>query len=411
MNSQVDVDYDLIIVGAGMVGSSLALGLSHTLGSKLKVAVIEAVQYQGQAESNFDDRSLALSLSTQRILSAFDLWQEFTNKLTPIEKIHVSEQHRFASVRMNASTLGLPALAYVLPARELGCVLLDKIKQMPNLDFICPANVREVQQSNDSVQLTLDEKGEEKLLRSRLVVLADGSLSKVRSLLGFKLKEKDYGQHAIVANVSMELEHQFTAYERFNIEGPFALLPSGSDRCGMVFSIRNNDLQHYMALDDEGFMQAAEQRFGRRLGRFTRIGKRKSYPLRLIEAKEAYKGRVLLLGNSAHTIHPNMAQGFNLGLRDVAGLVEVLSQVVEKKQDIGSKASLETYLALRQEDQNKVIQMTDGLTRIFYNDDVIKSALRNMGLLVTDLIPAIKKPLMQQAMGIRGKQPQCVRQL
>lgn len=402
-------EYDLIIVGAGMVGASLALGLFRHGAKDLKVALIEAREPNISSESSFDDRNLALSLSTHRILSAFGLWSDLQAMVTPIERIHVSEQHRFAAVRMNADMLGLPALGYALKARDLGHVLIQHLGKISVLDFICPAKVIEVEHGSSSISVLVERDGKDERLKANLLVLADGSLSKTRDMLGFQMRQKDYSQGAIVSNVSTQRPHHFTAYERFNQEGPLALLPSGEERCGLVFTVGNKNLDRYMNMDDGEFIQAVEDRFGRRLGRFIRLGKRTSYPLRMLVSETPYKGRVLLLGNSAHSIHPNMAQGFNLGLRDVAGLIEVINEMSQQKKDIGSEECLQSYQSLRQDDQDRVIKLTDGLASTFYNDDLVKSALRNIGLLVTDLLPGIKKHVMYTAMGIKGRQPQLVR--
>ncbi len=405
-NKQKD-QYDLVIVGAGMVGSSLAHSLRH---SGLKIALIESVTFDNSTQPSYDDRNLVLALSSQRILQGLDLWDTLVASTTPIKQIHVSEQHRFASVQMSAKQLKLPALAYSVKARDLGQTLLHQLDSIPLLDFICPATVTNIKQNKKSVSITVSKQDEFVTIRSALLVLADGSLSKTRNLLGFITSEKDYGQTAIVSNVTPEISHNFTAYERFNQEGPFALLPSGPKNCGMVFTVKTDRTETCMNMEDGEFLQSVEKRFGRRLGRFLEIGARKSYPIRFLQVVDQYQGRVLLLGNSAHTIHPNAAQGFNLGLRDVAGLSEQLMTARSKRQDIGSEPVLHNYQMTRKTDQDSVIKFTDTLASIFYNDDLIKGKLRAAGMLLTELVPSVKENLMIRAMGLKGKQPTLVRQ-
>lgn len=406
MNMRSDDQYDLIIIGAGMVGSALAIALR---GAGIKTAIIESYSFKASNTSSFDDRNLVLSLSSQRILQQMQLWNGVSANSTPVKTIHISEQGRFASVLLEARQMGLDALAYSLKARELGQNFHAEFSNIANLRLLCPATVVDIQQDTGFASVHIEQNNERRILTGRLLVVADGSDSTGRQLLGIEAHSKAYNQHAIVCNVETELGHHNTAYERFNQYGPVALLPTATDhQCGLVYVVPDTMLQQYLEMSDDDFLHAATRRFSRRLGRFLKLSTRRDYPLRLITVSDHIKGRALLLGNSAHTVHPNAAQGFNLGLRDVACLAECLINARQQQQDIGARSLLQGYIDMRKTDHNQVIQFTDGLARLFYNDNVITSKLRNYLMLMTEHLPILKQSLMIRAMGLYGQQASIV---
>jgi 2-octaprenyl-6-methoxyphenol hydroxylase len=227
-------------------------------------------------------------------------------------------------------------------------------------------------------------------------------------MLGIKASVEDYQQVAIVSNVMPERPHEDTAYERFTETGPLALLPHSQQRCVLVFTVAANETEKYMQMDEQSFLDALLQRFGRRLGKFSNLGQRKSYPLKMLQVEEQVKHRVVILGNAAHAVHPNGAQGFNLGLRDAAALAEVLIQAQEDNQDIGALSLLESYLESRVEDQQRVLNFTDRLAKNFYNKQALKIIARNLVMLATDLSPSLKHRFTRSAMGFWGCQPSLV---
>ncbi len=398
----MQTDYDITIAGGGMVGAGLACALA---GSRYRVAVIEAVAPDDAIQPSYDDRGLSLSLASQRILSALGVWPALSAEATPIEHIHVSDRGRFGFVRLHAADLNLPAMGYVVVARQLGRALLARLHSADNIDFLCPARVDTVRVSAEAATLRLAGDGRE--LTGRLLVVADGARSGLRDRLGFVIDEKDYGQTAIVANVTPERGHENRAFERFTDSGPVALLPLSGNRCASVFTVPREAADDYMALPDADYLERLQQRFGRRLGRLVQVGRRKSYPVVKLVPDTPLGDRALLLGNAAHTIHPNGAQGFNLGLRDAAALAEVLLQ--SPAADAGAPAPLQEYLARRRADQQRVIRFTDRLAEWFYNDDPLRIVVRDTGMLLTDLVPAFKRAFMRRAMGVAGRQPAMVR--
>lgn len=397
----MQTDYDVAIVGGGMVGASLACALS---GASLRTILIEAVPFRSDDQPSYDERGLSLSLATQRILEALAVWPALAPAATPIEHIHVSDRGRFGFVRLHAAELGIPALGHVAPARELGRALLQNVEAAANVELLCPAQVATARPGPDRVRLQFHDGIPD--LACRLLVVADGSHSTLRESLGMPAAVKDYGQTAVVAAISPERPHRNWAYERFTDTGPLALLPLRENRCALVYSVPSGGERTLLAEGDEEFLARVQSRFGRRLGRFLKVGARRSYPLMRITARRQAGERVLLLGNAAHTVHPNSAQGFNLGLRDAAALAEYLTAAAVV--DPGAPTLLQEYCEARRADQNRVLRFTDGLTRLFYNNWPARIALRDTGMLLLDILPGLKRDFMRRAMGISGRQPRLV---
>ena len=400
------LDYDIIIAGGGMVGASLACALRK---QDIRIAVIESVSPKASVQPSYDDRGLALSLATQRILAGLGLWQGVSESANPIQHVHVSDQDHFGCVRLHAEMLQVSALGYVVIARELGHALMDTMAKSEIVDVFCPATVRGIEVGSDHAEITVNMDGQNNILRTKLFVAADGTHSQSRDLLGIKTQTKDYGQTAIVTNVTPAQPHRNTAYERFTRSGPLALLPLTGQRCVVVFTVNTDDLQQYMQMGDAAFINVLQARFGRRLGKFERLGARKSYPIMQLNVCDPVQERAIVLGNSAHTLHPNGAQGFNLGLRDAAGLAEILIPAFRDGKDPGKRQLLESYMQLREHDQQRVMQFSDGLASLFYNDLPHKVMARNMGMLLTEMVPLLKRSFMRRTMGLHGKQPGLVR--
>lgn len=401
-------DFDVIIVGGGMAGASLAIALAA---ENIRIALIEAVSPRAESQPSYDDRGLALSLASQRILISLDLWDAVSSSANPIEHVHVSDQYHFGFVRLHAEQMHLPALGHVVLARELGRILMERINVTKNIQFICPAQVKDIVIHPEQAEVTLLQDGNTSEITAHLVVAADGSYSPVRKILGIKTDFRDYGQTAIVTNVTPGKPHNNTAFERFTTQGPLALMPSTENRCVVVFTVASESAEHYLNMIDDEFLAVLQSRFGRRLGKFQRLGLRKSYPMQLIIAREQVRERVVILGNAAHTLHPNSAQGFNLCLRDIAGLAEILLPAVRDREDPGQRRLLNQYHDLRRPDQVQVTRFTDGLASMFYNDLPHKIWFRNTGMLLMDICPSLKKSFALRAMGLHGKQPAMVRGL
>jgi 2-octaprenyl-6-methoxyphenol hydroxylase len=407
-----DTDYDLIIIGGGMVGASLAISLAQ---QPLRIALIEAAPMRTDATpANYDDRAIALSFGSRRIFDGIGLWPDIAAQATAIEHIHVSDQGRFGFTRLDAKQEKVEALGYVATARQLGEVLMGRLQQCENLTIISPATLTELKLGNDHATAVIkhdNNNGKTESLTSKLVIAADGGNSHVRRQLDIRTTERDYGQTAIIANITPEKPHNHIAYERFTRNGPLALLPMPDNRCSLVWTRAPQDAERVMTLNDEDFLAELQPCFGKRLGRFVKVGKRNCYPLKLIQAQEQVRNRLALIGNAAHTLHPIAGQGFNLGLRDVATLAQNIVDAFHAGDDIGALSVLEDYAQWRERDHRQVIGFTNTLVQTFSNRFPPLALARNLALVATDVVPPLKHLLARHSMGIAGKLPRLARGL
>ncbi len=401
-------EFDVLIVGAGPVGASLGCALGDT---GLRVGILEATPWGGAIQPSYDDRPLALSQGTRRILDGLGLWSGVAAEATPIQHIHVSERGRFGVTRIAAKEQGVDALGYVLSARSLGAALRERLEALPSVPRICPARAIHISREENALTVTYSLGDGQDSCRTKLLVAADGGQSSVRELLGIGVRKRPYGQMALAANVSPSRSHGHVAYERFSPDGPLALLPMVDNHCGMVWTMEESQAKAYAAMPEDEFLQRLGQQFGSRLGAFWQVGKRVVYPLALLRAERQICERAAILGNAAHTLHPVAGQGFNLGLRDVAALAEVLVDGLAHGGDPGSVELLETYAAWRYKDQSQTSFFTDSLIRVFCNDLPLLSPLRGLALLGMDLAGPLKDRLAHQAMGLTGKLPRLARGL
>jgi len=390
---------DVAIVGGGMVGASLAVALAP-LG--LKVALIEAVAHDSAAQPSFDERTTAISNGSRRILETLDVWPAVASLATPIRKIHVSEQGRFGLARIDAAEQGLAAMGYVVPNRALGAASWSLIKDAGNIEVYCPAEVKGIA-PGDWVTLDISRDGASTAIEARLVVAADGARSAVRSAFGVDLDERDYEQTAVITTVLPQRFHEHVAYERFTASGPLALLPLEGGRCTLVLTLSSESANAAMAWSDGEFLAEVQRRFGFRLGRFLKVGRRVPYPLALTRSERTSAGRCVIIGNAAQGLHPVAGMGFNLGLRDVASLAELLAERRHDPDfDAGAPKLLADYDAWRRADRRGVIAFTDGLVRLFANPLSLVRGLRNAGLLAFDLLPPAKAALSRLSTGAGG---------
>ncbi|NOX69485.1 MAG: 2-octaprenyl-6-methoxyphenyl hydroxylase [Gammaproteobacteria bacterium] len=405
----METDYDVVVAGGGMIGTSFALALAP-LG--LRVAVVEAVARAAAEQPSFDERSTALSRSSQRMFTAMGLWDEIKAAATPIHNIHVSEKGRFGFSHIDAEEQGVEALGYVVINRVLGEVLQAALEKQETVDLICPARITAVKSGEQKSVVRVDQEGSTRKLSCRLVVAADGARSSVREMLGISAQHRDYGQHAIVGNVLTEKAHANRAFERFTEAGPLAMLPIADDRAAFVWIVQSAEVENVLAMDDAEFTERLQEGFGLRLGRFSKVGVRAAYPLGLSKANGLVVKRGVLIGNAAHGLHPVAAQGFNLGLRDVAALSDCIADArVGADVDPGSHCILEEYADWRRADQGKLVQFTDGIVRLFGSNVPAVRTLRNIGMLGFDVIPGVRTLFAKHTMGLAGKLPRLSRGL
>lgn len=412
-------DFDLIIIGGGLVGASLACALSQSE-SSLRIAIVEAFPFKSddtEYQPAFDARSVALSYTSKQVFEGIGLWPAI-NKLgvAAIKKIHISDRGHAGITRLNAEDENVEALGYVVETRVIGKALFDTLKKQKNITLIAPAKLKDFDLTTEKASARIEIDGEDNVLTAKLLVAADGDDSVVRRLSGVRTRSKEYDQAAVIANVATSQPHNNQAFERFTDSGPLALLPMTAtqdekNRYSLVWTINRSEQEDMMNWDDETFLLKLKQRFGERAGQFLQVSKRYVYPLSLMRAQEHVRERLAIIGNAAHTLHPVAGQGFNLGLRDVAALSQVIIDTLHENKDIGALSNLKIYADWRRRDHIQTAMATDGLVRLFSNNFLPLAALRNLGLLVVDLVPPLKKVFARHAMGFVGKLPRLGRGL
>jgi 2-octaprenyl-6-methoxyphenol hydroxylase len=398
-------DYDLVIIGGGLVGGSLACALA---GTGLRVCVVEAVPLHSNAQPSYDERVIALSWGSRRIFEGIGLWSAVEPGAEPIRHIHISDRGRFGFARLDHREEGVDALGYVAPARLLGGAIQGGLG---GVEFLCPARLLGFRVQSDRVDLDVSVDGNSRLVRARLLVAADGGDSAVRKRLGPVAQEHDYGHHALISTVTPDQPRSGVAFERFTDTGPLAMLPITEGRYSVVWTAREDEVQELMELSDDEFLVRLQARFGYRMGRLARLGRRQAYPLKLMLTRESVHRRLVLIGNAAHTLHPVAGQGFNLGLRDVAALAQVLADAVCEGGDPGGDATLDAYARFRGRDQAIVAVATDVLARVFVNPLPPVRWVRDLGMLGLDLTPGLRHLLARRFMGMGGRQPRLARGL
>ena len=395
-------DFDIVIVGGGMVGAALALSLKY---SRYKIAIVEAFEVSDKQQPSFDDRCIAISWGSSQILKALGLWESLKTHSTFIDKILVCDKGHFGFHRISAEERGVDFLGQVITSRDCGQFFWDQLRHQKNVNIFCPAKITQQSiQENNTVDVVIEQQNKTQTLNAKIVIAADGANSITRELAGIKHQLSDYGQAAIIANIETQLPHNGLAIERFTENGPLALLPL-EDRLSLVWTVPTAEMDHYLALDNVDFIKQLQQQMGQRLGRVTRLGKRIGYPLQLLKVEKLYAERTLLVGNAAHGIHPIAGQGFNLGLRDVAWLAEKLIAAEALQQDIGGEEFLKQYAAVRKQDIRRIVALTDSLARLFANQSRLLTLTRNVALAAMPFLPVASQWLGETAMGLQGPLP------
>jgi 2-octaprenyl-6-methoxyphenol hydroxylase len=394
-------DAGILIVGGGLVGASLAIALDA---AGIAATLVESAAPRMEQQPSYDERNLALARATVNGLEAIGVWRHAQAKATPIEQIRVSRAGDFGSARIDAARHGVNALGYTLPARELGAALLRRLDECTRLTRLAPATLAALQPVTGGWQARVRQGDGERWLRTALLVGADGTESLVRRELGIAAERHDYRQTLFVATLTPQRSHGGCAFERFTDEGPLALLPLTEGRCGLVLTVASEQAETIAALDDAAYLALAQQRFGWRLGKLSRLGKRHTYAIQRVAADALVGPHAVLVGNAAQTVHPIGAQGFNLGLRDALTLAELVAGAA----DPGAPELLATYAERRAADREGTMAMSHGLASLACLPLGWLGPLRSLALLAYDRIPVLQRGLAQRGMGFREHAPHAV---
>jgi 2-polyprenylphenol 6-hydroxylase len=395
------MNYDVVIIGGGMVGTALACALGS---SSLKVALLDRTPAPPLPDKEYDLRVSAITLASRTLFENLGAWQGMERRrVAPVREMQVWSGEGGGSIHFNAAEIGEPALAWIVENSVIQTALIERLHQFTNVHSLCPVEIADITLADNGAVVTLkDGRG----LSTKLLVGADGADSAVRHAAGIETQSLDLNQKGIVATVTTEKHHEATARQRFLSTGPLAFLPLDEPRtCSIVWSADTARADHLTALDDAAFVIELQIAFGDSLGKILTISPRAAFPLALSHAKTYTAPHLALVGDAAHTVHPLAGQGVNLGFLDAATLAEVLLGAAEKHKDIGTHEVLRRYERWRKGDNLAMISITGGFKYLFGNDLPVVSQLRNLGLDITNAATPIKNLIMRRASGLEGDLP------
>jgi 2-octaprenyl-6-methoxyphenol hydroxylase len=392
-------DYDLVIVGGGIVGLTLAASLKD---SGLSVLLIEAKVASAAVAKG---QAYAVHMLSALIYQGIGVWDKILPNIETYHKVCLSDGDYPTVVEWQTSDIGTQDLGYVAEHQALLYPLQEFVKECHNVTYVCPAEVVNILYHPDLVTINIKVAGEMRAIRSKLVVAADGSRSPIRQAAGITTKGWKYWQSCIVAFVKPEKSHNNTAYEKFRESGPFAILPLPGNRCRIVWTAPHEEAKALCALDDEKFLAELQARYGNQMGKLELLGDRFIFQVQLMQSDRYVLHRLALVGDAAHNCHPVGGQGLNLGIRDVAALAQVLQEAHEKGKDIGNIKTLQKYERWRKKENLIILGFTDLLDRVFSNNILPIAIVRRIGLRVMRQVPFLKVFALKLMIGLKGKTP------
>ena len=394
---------EVVIAGGGMVGMGCALALAQ--------AGIESVLLESQSidsdqvskdVDDFDDRTLVVNPASELFWQNLGVWPELAGKLTPINKVHVSNQGHFGTVSFDAAQQKVSHLGQVVAAKDLAAILWQMINDNPKITVLSPAKLQSFEQLDGGIKVEVESDNQTQQIHAQLLIAADGARSGIREQLALPTTIKSYQRKALVCNVTLANSHNNTAYERLTKTGPLALLPFKSGRYGLVWSVTDQQADELLELPDDDLKAEIELAMGPRLGRISTLGNRSHYPLYQVKVAQQITPHVVLIGNAAHSVSPVSAQGLNLAVRGIKRLVDVLSEAKQSGQSLADYALLQQYQESSEADQESTMNYTDDLMRWFQIDTPIVNGLRSAGLLLIDSVPGLKRHLFLRAGGLKA---------
>jgi 2-octaprenyl-6-methoxyphenol hydroxylase len=392
-------DYDVVIVGGGIVGLTLAAALK---GSDLSVLLIEA---KTTSVSVTKGQAYAVHMLSALILQGIGVWEKILPNIAKYQQVRLTDGEYASVVKFQTSDLGTPELGYVAEHQALLAPLQEFVQNCPHVTYLCPAEVVTTQYLEDIVTVDVKIGDHTQRIRSKLLVAADGSRSPIRQAAGIKTKGWKYWQSCIVAFVKPENPHNNTAYERFWPSGPFAILPLPENRCRIVWTAPHEEAQALCSLNDEQFLAELGKRFGQQMGKLELLGDRFVFQVQLMQSDRYVLPRLALVGDAAHNCHPVGGQGLNLGIRDAAALAEVIQTAHQAGEDIGKINILKRYESWRQKENLTILGFTDLLDRTFSNTILPIVIIRRLGLWVLQHVPIVRVFMLKLMIGLKGKTP------
>ncbi|MCB9945788.1 MAG: UbiH/UbiF/VisC/COQ6 family ubiquinone biosynthesis hydroxylase [Geminicoccaceae bacterium] len=394
---------DVIVVGGGLTGLALAIAIGRV---GARVAVIEAQTFETLVSAPHDGRVTAIALGSKRLLEGIGVWERMEGEAEAILDIEVGEPDSLGRVHYDHREIGDDPLGWIVENRVTRNALVDTVRGLETVRLIPSARVERIERDAGAVAVTTDS-GE--VLRGSLMAVCEGRQSSTRDRLGISARRWSYDQLGIVCTLRHEQPHGGLAVERFFPDGPFAMLPMRDNRSSIVWALETGLAKQVTALDDDAFVAEVSERFGDSLGRLSLEGRRWAYPLQLVWSDSYVAERVALVGDAARGIHPIAGQGWNLALRDVAALAEIIADRMRLGLDPGDGAALENYAAWRRFDGLALVAVTDGINRLFANDFTPLRLARETGLAVVDRLPPARRFFMRHAMGLVGDLPRLMR--
>ena len=398
-------NYDIVIVGGGMVGAALACALGN---SSLKVALLDRAPAPTPPDKDYDPRVSALTLATRVLFENLGVWDGLARRrVSPVREMRVWSADGSGLIHFNAAEIGEPALAYIVENSVIQAALMERLQQYTNVHSLCPIEIVDIALADNAAEVLLKDG---RRLQTKLLVGADGADSAVRRAAGIESQTLDLHQKGIVATITTEQPHAATARQCFLASGPLALLPLDDPHSGsIVWSADTARADQLSALDDAAFLAELQQSFGASLGKMLTLGPRAIFPLALAHAKAYTAPHLALIGDAAHTVHPLAGQGANLGFLDAATLAEVLLDAAESRKDVGAHAVLRRYERWRKSDNMAMLSITGGFRYLFGNTLPLVSQLRNLGLDLTNAATPVKNFIMRRASGLAGDLPRLAR--
>lgn len=390
--SNKQLSFDITIIGAGIVGVMAAIALAQR-GHKIALLAEYDLNKAHKNHTPLDIRSIALSLSSKRILQHFNCWQELQSICQPINDIQVSSQGHWGVTRLNYKEQHCDALGYVIESHHLEALLIKKLSDYSNIHVFHCSQYTQLEQETNGCTIQLNHDKKIKSILSQICLICDGAQSKAREMAGFNTQRYDYHQVAIATHVSGQHMQNTIAYERFTPQGPLAMLPLTQSRYGLVWSNNPERSQQLMAMNDDAFLAELHQSFGYRLGKISEIGKRFAFPLIKQVTDTLVQQHCIVLGNAAHNLHPVAGQSLNLALRDIAHLSDFLMKLDD------SEKQLECYQTLRMGDHQQVTQLGDTLVQLFSNNLPVLNHARSAALAMLDITPSLKNDFAWRGMG------------